>query len=380
MVDSIIIFGGHIQALGLARQSKSKGLSVSLVLNNNYSVARFSNTVDSVFICHNDIELKSELARHESNHTMLLPTSDDYIMFILNNYEWLNSSFYLAIPDKTTATVFADKRLTYLFAEKNDISHPKSWYLSSEDDISIIAPKVKYPVILKPSFMYSFHKLFGKKAFLCEDYTALLSTAFRIQKRFPINQLIIQEFLSGGPKCLYSYGVLAKDGEPLASIIANRIRQNPMDFGNSTTFAVSCENKEIETIAKKILKLTHYTGMAEIEFMWDKGEYKFLEVNTRAWKWHTISLGRSFGFLSSWIDYLNHSSGIQPQTNELVTWQERLTDWYVMIKECVRGRMSIKDLSKRQPGKRVFAVWSPKDPIPAIMYVILSPILFFKRH
>ena len=380
MIDSIIILGGHIQALGLARQAKSRQLKTILIAKDSFSIARFSHTIDQTIICKGDEDLIYELKQHESRSTMLFPTSDDYIKFILVHYDWLNSSFFLALPEKKTAELFADKRLTYCFAENNDIPHPKSWYPSTYESILTLAQEVSYPVVLKPAIMYTFHKLFGKKAFLCTDKDDLINRVNCIQDRFPIDQLIIQEFLPGGPECLYSYGVLSLFGDPLAHITAHRIRQNPMDFGNSTTFAISCDIEAIESSARRILKLTNYTGLAEIEFMLNDGEFKFLEVNTRAWKWHTLSLGRSFGFLSSWIDHLNQTNTNQFENDELVTWQERLTDWTVLLKELIKGHMKVRDFFRKQPGKRTYAVWSPKDPLPAIMYVLLSPILYFKRH
>ena len=151
-------------------------------------------------------------------------------------------------------------------------------------------------------------------------------------------------------------------------------------FGNSTTFATTCCIPEIEDEAKRILELTRYTGLAEIEFMYHNGEYKFLEVNTRAWKWHTISHGRGFGFLSEWIDYLRGAASEKERDLNPVFWEERLTDVYVVSKEVLKGRMRLKEYFETRKGKKVRAVWSSKDPLPAIMYVLLSPVLYFKRH
>ena len=370
MVTQIVILGGHIQALGLVRQAKAKGITVYLIIKDGFSVARFSRDVDRVFVCKDNQELKNLLNTIKGKDVFLFPTSDDYIDYIVQNYETLNRSFTLALPSKDIVQLFADKRLTYQFAKEKGISHPQSYYPTSESDVKMIADEVSYPVVLKPAIMFSFHKRFGKKAFLCPDKAALIERVNLIGKSFPISQLIIQEFLSGGPKQLYSYGVFA----------VNRIRQNPMDFGNSTTFAITCSIPEIEKTACDILHLTNYSGLAEIEFMYHNGEYRFLEVNTRAWKWHAISIGRGFGFLSNWVDYLNGKALSNGNDYSPVCWQERLTDWYIVVKEVLKGNLSLKEVLDLRKGRKVYAVWSSRDPLPAIMYVLLSPILYFKRH
>lgn len=231
--------------------------------------------------------------------------------------------------------------------------------------------------------MYSFHKLFGKKAFRCNDKNELILRATAIAKRFPLENVLIQEFLSGGPQYLYSYGTFAVNGVPRAAIMVNRIRQNPMDFGNSTTFAITCNIPEIKKIAEEILKLTGYFGLAEVEFMYDTktATYKFIEVNTRAWKWHSISNQLGFGFLTEMIHYYNGTS-VKPKLNfsKRVAWTERLTDFIIIMKELMKDRIKWKEVVLCYKMRKEYAVWNSKDMLPFFMYVLLSPILYFKRH
>ena len=178
---------------------------------------------------------------------------------------------------------------------------------------------------------------------------------------------------------------MAADGKPLVSIQANRIRQNPMDFGNSTTFAVTCDIPAIETLSGSLLAETKYFGLGEVEWMWDEKaqQYKFLEINTRAWKWHTISnqLGFSFiGAMIDWFDGVVTHDGVKELKSERVAWVERLTDWTVVAKEILHGRMKLRDVMRSYKIPHELAVWSWSDPLPGIMYVLLSPILYIKRH
>lgn len=381
-IKTVIILGGHIQALGLARQLHLMGIYVILVLQDRWSVARFSNAVDRIIVAPDNDSLRKQLQSMSDSGIMLFPTSDDYIDFLTDNYNSLSQHFALGIPNPKCVEIFADKRKTYQFAENMGIPHPKSWYPNSMDDVKRLAPTLPYPIVVKPAVMYTFHKMFGKKAYRCDTPEELVERCNTIGASFPIDGLVIQEFLSGGAESLYSFGATAVKGEPIAWVMANRIRQNPMDFGNSTTFAITCDIPEIEAAAKHILKSLEYDGLAEVEFMYDDktSTYKFLEINTRAWKWHTISEGLGFGFLSELIHHHNGEKGdFKPGYREMA-WVERLTDYVVSLKSILKGRLSLSGVAKSYCQKKVSAVWSWRDPLPGLMYLLQSPILYIKRH
>lgn len=197
-----------------------------------------------------------------------------------------------------------------------------------------------------------------------------------------MENVLIQEFLSGGPQYLYSYGTFAVNGVPRAAIMVNRIRQNPMDFGNSTTFAITCNIPEIKKIAEEILKLTGYFGLAEVEFMYDTktATYKFIEVNTRAWKWHSISNQLGFGFLTEMIYYYNGTSvKLKLNFSKRVAWVERLTDYSIIAKETIKGNLDMRKAYNSYKIEKEYAVWSSKDKLPFFMYILMSPVLFFIR-
>ena len=164
--------------------------------------------------------------------------------------------------------------------------------------------------------------------------------------------------------------------------MANRIRQNPMDFGNSTTFAVTCNIPQIAEQSIQLLRMVNYFGLGEVEWMYDPATdtYKFLEINTRAWKWHTISNQLGFSFIGAMIDYYNGTTTIMANNTQSVGWVERLTDWTVICKEVMNGRMKLSDACQTYCIKKEKAVWQWTDPLPGIMYILMAPILYVKRY
>lgn len=382
-INKLILLGGHIQALGLARQACKCDVPVYVCLKDAYSVAKYSNSVKEVFIIDNDDKLEEKILSIADKNTLLFPTSDDYIDFIVERYDNLSTKMQIGLPSLDIINTFNNKRNAYEYIESLGIHQPISYCPNSFEDIFKLADTIEYPIVVKPAIMHSFHKQFGKKAYLCLDKDSLIEKVKYIyENNYPINQLVLQEYLSGGAKTLYSYGVYSENGEPQAWIMANRIRQNPMDFGNSTTFAISCQIPEIEESARKILSATKYTGLAEIEFMFDEKNrvYKFLEINTRAWKWHSISEAFGWGFMSELILNRNDLKREFVDSNINRAWVERLTDFAVVLKELLKQRMKLTEVFKTYRISKTNAVWDIKDIKPAIMYLILSPILFIKRH
>ena len=389
MIQRVVIFGGHIQALGLARQVKARNLEVVLVVEDKYQVARFSRAVSKTYICPTIEEQLQIIESLElpNKGTMLFPTNDEAVEMLCGRYEEYKERFALGVPEPKVIELFNDKRRAYRFAEASGVHCPKCWYPDTMEDVEALSKELQYPVVVKPAVMYSFHATFGKKAFRCDDAASLKATYTRIAaKGYPLETLVVQEFLDGGAKNLYSCGVMAAGGEIVVSMQANRIRQNPMDFGNSTTYAISCFVPQIQEQTEALLRMTNYSGVGEVEWMWDAKaqQYKFLEINTRAWKWHTISNQLGFSFIGALIDWfdenkfeiLNHKFEIDTP----VAWVERLTDWTVIAKEILHGRMTMKEVCASYKIKHESAVWSWRDPMPAIMYILLSPVLYIKRH
>ena len=386
MIQRVVIFGGHIQALGLARQIKARGIEVVIVTDDGCSVARFSRAVNRTIVAPiADWRLRIEELELPNKDTLLFPTNDEAVEMLCMHYEAYKDRFALGVPAPEIITLFNDKRKAYQFAEAKKVNCPKCWYPDTMEDVEVLSKELPYPVVVKPAVMYSFHATFGKKAFRCDNAEELLNVYKRIaEARYPLESLLIQEFLDGGAKNLYSCGVMAAGGEIVVSMQANRIRQNPMDFGNSTTYAISCFVPEIQEQTESLLRMTNYSGVGEVEWMWDakSGTYKFLEINTRAWKWHTISNQLGFSFIGAMMDYYNGErlAISDYRAARQVAWCERLTDWAVIAKEILHGRMTFREVIASYKIKHESAVWSWKDPLPAIMYVLLSPILYVKRY
>jgi hypothetical protein len=80
-----------------------------------------------------------------------------------------------------------------------------------------------------------------------------------------------------------------------------------------------------------------------------------------------------------WINNEDKSTIIN--FSDKVAWVERLTDFSIIIKELFHGKNILKNsINSYKKIPKVYAVWDKNDPLPFIMYILLSPILYFKRY
>ena len=383
MIQNICILGDHIQALGLSRMASAVGLNVELFSDYNASITRFSNTCKRFHLFKNEIDLLQKLSSfNASENTVLVPTNDKLVTFIRNNYRELSEKFLLSVSVPEILDICLNKKTTYLKASELGIPFPESYFPQNLEDLIELSNKLDFPVIIKPAIMYIFYSKTGIKVYECNNPSELIINYKKFISGNNPEDVIIQEKLTGGAKNLFSFGAYAINGRVVASFVANRPRQKPMDFGISTCFAKTVIIEEVEKRACQFLNAINYSGMAEVEFMFDPktNQYKLIEINPRSWKWHSIANKLNINLIEIMVQSMN-GIPVHTKRNELVNigWIERLTDSWIVLKEILKGQLSFQEYFQSLKINKEYACWSWEDPLPAIMYIILSPYLLIKR-
>ena len=84
--------------------------------------------------------------------------------------------------------------------------------------------------------------------------------------------------------------------------------------------------------------------------------------------------------LAEWIRCINGLNSSFYPIVEKKAWADRLTDFTIIIKETLKRRMNPLEAIRSYKIPKTYATWSIKDPLPCIMYILQSPILFIKRY
>ncbi|OGP74747.1 MAG: hypothetical protein A2W09_02825 [Deltaproteobacteria bacterium RBG_16_50_11] len=238
-----------------------------------------------------------------------------------------------------------------------------------------------FPVILKPAITANFFPIVKRKALQANNFVELHRHYAYAASIIDQSEIMVQEVIQGGPRNLYSFCSLFRNGEVKAKMMANRLRQHPMDFGSATTFAVTCHMPELEEVATRFLKKINYYGLSEVEFMFDEKDhtFKLLEMNARTWGWHSLGAKAGINF-SSLLFRDMHQESLEVNSFERgVKWIRELTDVPIAISEVLKKRLSVGDYLKSLKGKKELAVYSSRDPLPFVAELFLAPHHWCKR-
>ena len=383
----MIIIGGHFQGLGLLRNLARHQVPTYLLDNIGICIGRFSRYTKRFSKCPSArdesrfLKFITDLAVKENLKGWLIYPNDDEAVYFLAKYNEQLEEYYRVTTPPWDITKFAyDKVLSYKIAEQYGIPTPKTYYPSNTEELKQL--DIEFPVILKPSVKVPFYDITKKKAVLVEDRRELVEEYTKAAEMIDSTQtLMIQEFIPGRSKNLFSVGSLSRNGELLAKVVVQRLRQHPMDFGHSTTYAKTLDIPELEESTSRLLKAIGYSGLSEVEFMLDPkdGKYKLLEINARPWGWHTIAIGAGveLPFLS-YQDMLGEK--VQKDSYTMgIKWFHMFPDFLTAAIELVTGRMKLREYLDSFKGSKEFAVMSLKDPLPFIMELVLAPYFWLKK-
>jgi len=92
-----------------------------------------------------------------------------------------------------------------------------------------------FPVVLKPNMGGGGSRFSQAKVVRADDRAAFLSAYADAAGQIGIGNVVVQQLIPGGGECQFSYAALWHEGEPVAEFTARRTRQNPVEFGYTST-------------------------------------------------------------------------------------------------------------------------------------------------
>lgn len=376
--SGIIILGGHVQALGIVRAYGRMGLQTVIIDKTARNISRHSKycTKDYVVNDENLLQFLIDIGKESKYHNWIIfPTNDFHVKILSQNKKKLEEYFKITTDQWSVIKLFYNKKETYNLAQQLDIPIAHTFFPKNESDLLHIYPV--YPCIIKPAVMHDFYRQVKQKVFVCSNFAELKQNYKRACTLIPADEIIVQDIIIGPSRNQYSACYLFINGKPYVSLTATRMRQHPLDFGNATTYAETVEEPLLKEYAEKLLKATDYNGLCEVEFKKDEtdGKFKFLEVNTRTWKWHAIAEKAGTPFLETYYQYLIGNQ-INPAIGQKsASFRHALTDIPIQIKLLLKGY----NYFLRKKYNPVNAVWSSVDIKPWIFEKIYLPYLIFKR-
>jgi predicted ATP-grasp superfamily ATP-dependent carboligase len=318
-----------------------------------------------------------ELAeRHQLEHWVLFPTSDESAALLSKFHSTLSPRFRVSTPTWDVLRWAYDKRLTYRLAAEQQVDCPSTFYPANEAELE--SAPFDFPVILKPATHAVMSRFTADKAWPAANREELLARYREARELIAPDEILIQERIPGAGESQFSYAALCREGKPVASLTARRTRQYPIDFGYSSSFVETFDVPAIEAPSQRLLSGMRYTGLVEIEYKLDarNGRYKLLDINPRLWTWSTLGARAGVDFPHLLWQMMLGKPMRKRTVDSGVRWVRMSTDVPAAIHEMIRGRLSLGSYWGSLRGPVEFALMAADDPLPGL----LDLPLFVYKH
>ena len=380
-----VVMGGDYRGLGVVRSLGRRGIPVWVLHEGGQLLATLSRYAQRNlrWPSGGDAERIGFLLNLASNNGLqrwvLIPTGDESAALVARYHTELAERYRLTTPPWEILRWAYDKRLTYQLADELRISHPWTLYPRSRRELA--EADCPFPVIFKPAFRNAFNQFTAAKAWRVDDRQSLLAHYEKACAFVDPEVLMVQEVIPGSGETQFSYAAICQDGRSLASLVARRLRQFPMDFGRASTCVQTVDEPAVIEPSVRMLEAMKFTGIVELEFKHDTrdGQYKLLDINPRAWGWH--SLGGRAGVDFSYLLWLQACGAAIPESRPQigVRWVRASTDLRTVVLEILRGRLSVGEYSRSLRGPRVSAIFAADDPLPGLLELPLLAYLLGRR-
>jgi D-aspartate ligase len=381
MPSSAFVMNMFHTGLGIARSLGERGIPVIGLTSKRGVYGNFTRYAKVVYCPDSREEPEHLLAfllkmgQSIGGRSVLFPTRDDDLAFLDRFRKELAPFFSMVIPESAALQACLSKWETHLCAKQAGVAVPQCWTIEQASDLRQIAAQVTYPCVLKP--LASHHWRQGRNWEIVGERKAIgISSEEELMTEYDTishasKRAIIQEMIPGGDDCLVITACYVdQQSRWVAGFNTQKLLQVPEGFG--TGCIVQCVSRpELLEPTARLLTAMNFTGIAEVEYKRDprSGEYQLIEVNPRPWDQHR--LGNGAGVDLVYLAYCDHAGLPMPAAQEPTTghkWIAEDTFVTTALRMFWRRDPKLQSVFDRARGKRIYAIWSSRDPLPLIAY------------
>ena len=317
-----------------------------------------------------------ELGRKLGRRSILFPTRDSDLVLLDRFREELEPYYLLVVPPRAALERSLNKWETYRCATQEGVAAPKTWVIENEGDLRRLEEELTYPCVMKPLAAHhwrtggNWELVGGRKAISvrsCEQLLAEYRAAARADHR-----MLLQESIPGGDECLIAVGCYV-DRQSIfqAGFTIQKLVQTPTGFGTGC-IVQSTDRPELFDRTIRLLRAMEFTGIAEVEYKWDARdkEYKLIEINPRPWDQHRLSAACGVDLIH--LAYCDYAGLPRPDVQARVAQRKWIAEDALVLaalRLVWRREPGLAALMQQTRGKKVYGIWSAKDPFPFLAYV-----------
>ena len=314
-----------------------------------------------------------EYAKRQERPPVLFPCADPYVEFVDKHLDELRPYYSITMSERGLWSKVMDKDALHEMASALGVRVPETASPSEADFEERVVREIGFPCIVKPADSASFVAKFRVKMFKCKDLAELRAA---VDKAKAENlHVVAQRIVPGFDDHMYTYDAyLNQNAKVTHWMTCQKLRQYPINFGAST-YTKQKYVQELHDIGAPFLEGIRYKGFAEIEFKKDEksGAFYLIEVNVRTTTLNTLldKCGINFPLLA-YRELTGKEIGEFALKRDIglafrYWFEDRIT---------IRNYRKTNQLTRLQVWKSLLArkapaVWSAKDPMPALYFLLM---------
>lgn len=377
-IKGAIILGGFINALAVARAFVGHGLEAILVNDKPFQPANFTRC--STYIKSPAIHetkqflqfLENLPVNYQKQNYWLIPTCDIGVKILSENKQILEKDYLVLADNQSVIDLIQDKAKIFALLRAYKINIPR--FTVVKKDLTTLKD-FKYPVIIKSRLPHR-HDL-KKIKIVAKNYEEAKNQLETLPPALIKEGVMVQEYLKGLEQV--SFSGFIKDGEIIRFFMSQKVRSRPAEYGSFTVIE-TIFNEKLYYEARKIMRKLKFTGICEIEFLFDrkKGHFIFIEINPRFWMQN--SLAQKIGV--DLVEPLLNSDAKKQKTKNSykigIKWVHFYSDLAQAVTDARNKRFSWEKYWAGLKGEKIEAVFSLLDPIPFYIETIQGVGAFLK--
>jgi predicted ATP-grasp superfamily ATP-dependent carboligase len=363
-----------MQGLQAARELHGRGVRVIAIAADRGHHACRTRACERVVIADTGgaelVKVLSEIAEDLAEPALLLPAQDKCVRVISANRDRLGQDFTFVLPPPAVVDLLMDKDAFYAYAAEKRLPIPKTLDLVDRHDAERAARELDFPCLLKPrTRTKDWDRNTRLKVFKVASPEALLEQYDRCSPW--ADGLVAQQWIEGGDGSLYSCNCyLDRDGRPLVSFVARKLRQWPPEAGSSC-LGEEVRNDVVLETTLALFESVGYRGLGYVEIKQDArtGAHYIIEANVGRPTGRS-AIAEAGGVPLLYTAYCDAMGLPLPEDRTQrysgAKWIDLRHDLQSALWYWRRGRLTLSEWASSLRGRKAYAVLSFRDPAPFV--------------
>jgi D-aspartate ligase len=301
-----------------------------------------------------------------------LGTADEWQVYIAQRAAAGRPRFNSLLPGADTVALIDDKQAQYESAVALGVPVPE--FANAEEVRAGRVHWKTFPAIIKPRWTHIGCGVIGGKALAVADPAELREKLCWLSSIAVTETFLVQRVIQGGDDSLFGYlGCFDKQGQEIAYVLKQKLRQHPPLFGDGS-LDVTSDADELRAMAKLLLTAMSYRGLVGIEFKKSDadGSFFLIEINARSVSTNQIAISAGVDF--PWLAYrLSRGKTIDalflgdgaPRPYEVgIHHVHEVRELRGFYERWRKGEFTLGQWLASVLGAESYALWDRRDPHP----------------